>query len=163
LFWDSANSRLGVGTNAPPDKLVVYEKTGSTCAFTATSISMDPAVYAAAGASAFRLTTGTMAVTDESILLGVWDGNGSWIQAAKPGSTTRPIFLNPVGNKVTIGTTTPGASKLTVADDSIQVNTAKTPASAAATGTVGQICWDSSYVYVCVATNTWKRAAIATW
>lgn len=38
-----------------------------------------------------------------------------------------------------------------------------TPASASATGTAGTITWDSSYVYVCTATNTWKRVAIATW
>lgn len=38
-----------------------------------------------------------------------------------------------------------------------------TPASASAAGVAGTITWDSSYVYVCTATNTWKRAAIATW
>jgi hypothetical protein len=38
-----------------------------------------------------------------------------------------------------------------------------TPASATATGTTGTIVWDADYVYVCTATNTWKRAAIATW
>lgn len=64
---------------------------------------------------------------------------------------------------VLIGTTTAGASKLVVADDSVQINTAKTPATAADTGTTGQVAWDSSYVYVCVATDTWKRAAISTW
>lgn len=62
-----------------------------------------------------------------------------------------------------IGTTTTGASKLVVADDSIQVNTAKTPASASATGTTGQIAWDASYIYVCTATNTWRRVAHGTW
>lgn len=39
----------------------------------------------------------------------------------------------------------------------------QTPASAAASGTTGTIAWDASYIYVCTATNTWKRAAIATW
>jgi len=39
----------------------------------------------------------------------------------------------------------------------------QTPASAGASGTTGDISWDSSYVYVCTATNTWKRAAISTW
>lgn len=38
-----------------------------------------------------------------------------------------------------------------------------TPASAAATGTTGQFCWDANYLYICTATNTWKRVAIATW
>ncbi|MBS0661374.1 MAG: hypothetical protein JSR82_24440 [Verrucomicrobia bacterium] len=39
----------------------------------------------------------------------------------------------------------------------------KTPASASDTGTTGEIAWDSSCLYVCVATNTWKRAALASW
>jgi len=39
----------------------------------------------------------------------------------------------------------------------------KTPASATAAGTQGDICWDTNYIYVCVATNTWKRTAISTW
>jgi hypothetical protein len=37
------------------------------------------------------------------------------------------------------------------------------PASAAATGTAGQIAFEAGWFYVCVATNTWERAAIATW
>lgn len=43
------------------------------------------------------------------------------------------------------------------------ITTPTTPASAAATGEVGTIAWDTNYVYVCVATNTWKRAALSTW
>ena len=38
-----------------------------------------------------------------------------------------------------------------------------TPASATASGTAGEIAWDASYIYVCTATNTWKRVAISTW
>jgi hypothetical protein len=38
-----------------------------------------------------------------------------------------------------------------------------TPASASAAGTAGMITADANYVYVCTATNTWKRVAIATW
>jgi hypothetical protein len=37
------------------------------------------------------------------------------------------------------------------------------PASAAASGTAGEIGWDSGFIYVCVAANTWKRAALSTW
>lgn len=37
------------------------------------------------------------------------------------------------------------------------------PASASATGVAGQFAYDSSYIYVCTATDTWKRAAISTW
>jgi hypothetical protein len=45
----------------------------------------------------------------------------------------------------------------------VNVATSKTPATATAAGTAGDICWDSGFVYVCVATNTWKRSALATW
>jgi hypothetical protein len=37
------------------------------------------------------------------------------------------------------------------------------PATSGATGTAGQIAYDGSYLYLCVAANTWLRAAIATW
>lgn len=39
----------------------------------------------------------------------------------------------------------------------------KTPASAGAAGATGDICWDASYVYVCIATNTWRRIPHASW
>jgi len=50
-----------------------------------------------------------------------------------------------------------------VADDKIRIRTAQTPASVSATGTQGEICWDANYLYVCTATNTWRRAALSTW
>lgn len=37
------------------------------------------------------------------------------------------------------------------------------PASATADGTKGDIQMDANYIYICVATNTWKRVAISTW
>lgn len=37
------------------------------------------------------------------------------------------------------------------------------PASASAVGTAGQVTWDADYIYICTATDTWKRVAIATW
>lgn len=42
-------------------------------------------------------------------------------------------------------------------------NIVDAPASANATGTIGQTAYDSNYFYVCIATNTWKRVALSTW
>ena len=82
---------------------------------------------------------------------------------------------NDMPGRLVFSTTADGASSPTermrisndgavkVAGDNFQIATSKTPASATAAGTVGQIAWDASYIYVCTATNTWKRAAIATW
>lgn len=38
-----------------------------------------------------------------------------------------------------------------------------TPASASATWVAWQIVRDAEYIYVCIAEDTWKRVAIATW
>ena len=37
------------------------------------------------------------------------------------------------------------------------------PTTASSNGTAGDIRYDADYVYICIATNTWKRAALATW
>ena len=45
----------------------------------------------------------------------------------------------------------------------LRVSLSNAPASATATGSAGNIRWDANYIYVCTATDTWKRVAIATW
>jgi hypothetical protein len=37
------------------------------------------------------------------------------------------------------------------------------PSSATATGSVNDIAFDSTHLYVCVATNTWRRTQLSTW
>ena len=37
------------------------------------------------------------------------------------------------------------------------------PSSSTDTGTAGQIKYDAFYIYVCIATNTWKRASLSSW
>ena len=41
------------------------------------------------------------------------------------------------------------------------LNTA--PANASSTGKLGEIRIDASFIYICTATDTWKRVAISTW
>lgn len=52
---------------------------------------------------------------------------------------------------------------IALSGDTIRITDTRTPASAGATGYRGEICYDSNYIYVCTATDTWKRAALATW
>lgn len=63
---------------------------------------------------------------------------------------------------VGIATTAPTAT-LDVNANTLRLRSARTPASATATGNAGDVCWDSSYLYVCTATNTWRRIAHSTW
>ena len=47
--------------------------------------------------------------------------------------------------------------------DTLRFRAVRTPASASASGTAGDFCYDGSYFYICTATNTWRRASHATW
>lgn len=45
----------------------------------------------------------------------------------------------------------------------LNIQTKYTPSSSSEAGFVGNICRDDNYLYVCVATNTWKRVALSSW
>lgn len=48
--------------------------------------------------------------------------------------------------------------------DKIMLNALNTaPSSATDTGTTGEVRITSDYIYVCTATNTWKRTPLTTW
>ena len=73
-----------------------------------------------------------------------------------------------IGTSGTSGSTTNiniggGVGTCTTTIDGDFVIPNETPASATAAGTAGQIVWDTNYIYICTATNTWKRVAIGTW
>jgi hypothetical protein len=75
-------------------------------------------------------------------------------------NTTR-FFISDTG-LCGFGTIVP-TNIIDMATGNIRMRVARTPASASASGNAGEICWDANYIYVCTATNTWKRVAIATW
>lgn len=45
----------------------------------------------------------------------------------------------------------------------VPIITNRTPSSATDTGIKGQVAWDSSYIYVCVSDDVWKRTALSSW
>ena len=47
--------------------------------------------------------------------------------------------------------------------DAFRLGHNETPASTSDTGTIGTIKYDDDYIYICIDTDTWKRAAISTW
>jgi len=88
---------------------------------------------------------------------------GQIVKFDSPLSDYRFDSLPPLDNEISIGIGIDNTGKLTSAAALINITGTNTPASATATGTTGDICWDSNYIYVCVATDTWKRSAITTW
>ena len=64
--------------------------------------------------------------------------------------------VNQAGTQDTSG----NAATATVAT---RVSDTTAPSTATDTGTAGEVRYDGSYIYVCVATDTWVRAALSTW
>ena len=84
------------------------------------------------------------------------DGSGTGVNDT---TTIRPVK----NNTTDLGTST-AKYKDIYYDGILQSGTLNiAPASATATGTTGEIRFTADYIYVCVATNTWKRTAISTW
>jgi hypothetical protein len=76
------------------------------------------------------------------------------------------------GNPSLIPTSNPPVIHVKTADGSgdaaftmgsLTITAPHTPATAFEACLVGTIVWDSNFVYVCVATNTWRRSALAAW
>ena len=141
-----SQGRVGIGTTSPNYALDV-STTGSTISSSFTSDQSEQ--YIALKDSGTTLGHVRLGSTSGSMLF--FAGNGD-----------RGRFDS--SGRLLVGTSLDsGGALLQVNGDRIRVATAKTPASASDTGTTGEICWDASYIYVCTATNTWKRAALSTW
>ena len=65
-------------------------------------------------------------------------------------------------SRVGINTNQPEAA-LDINSNSMRLRSSNTPSSATDFGHQGEIRWDANYIYICVATDTWKRVALSTW
>lgn len=104
--------------------------------------------YGATGYGA--VATGLINIVANETFTDSAQGTNIFFETTPNGSTTRARAL------------TIGADKSLTVAGSLIVPTS-TPASAAAAGVAGTITWDSSYIYVCVSANSWKRVAISAW
>lgn len=121
---------------------------------------------------------GGMALTGISVA--VFDGlsggrvntNGAAIHVLSPGPTGRMnvnwgLLINDFGTNASdyaiqvLGGQCFFAGPI-ISTSTLQVAT-HTPISASDTGLIGTIAWDANFFYQCVAANTWKRTAIASW
>ena len=70
---------------------------------------------------------------------------------------------NAQSQKITVGDFFGNVSANVVINGTFSLSTAAAPATAGAIGRRGEIRYDSNYIYICIATNTWKRSELSTW
>lgn len=163
----ASNPALRISEGAASSSYISLEDTSATqmklekhSASGAATMDFNPRPADGSSAGQFRFFRETS--TSGSVSFDIFKGDGTSTQNAKIGGNVDSYVCANNGN-FGVGTASPSGAKLDVNGDSIRVRTAKTPSSASDTGTQGQVAWDSSYMYVCTATNTWRRVAHATW
>jgi len=120
------------------------------------------------GATTLRVSTSSSSAEPQIVLIDTSASDYFSFQKDGQAMTFKPqgaeVMRITSAGRLLVGTASnSGGALLQINGDRIRVGTAKTPASATDTGTAGEICWDANYVYVCTATNTWKRSALSTW
>lgn len=161
LFIDSSG-RLGVGASAPSANIHLA-KTSSPTIY----IQSENAITNTFGELRFGNGTGATTALSSLKSYRVSSGNAatalSFETTNTTGTTSEVMRIDDFG-RILVGTSSDsGGALLQVNGDRVRIATAKTPASASDTGTTGEVSWDANYIYVCTATNTWKRAALSTW
>ena len=131
----------------------------------------DLEVFHNAGASIINSKDGPLSILNEqdgsTIKVETASGSGSDI-SLRSADGIMALFTNLAGIELYYNTT----KMAVVRDDGFelaaggkyslnQLNTA--PSSATDTGRLGEIRYTADYIYVCVATNQWKRVALSTW
>lgn len=81
------------------------------------------------------------------------------------GTSATPPSLQAAGSDANISLNFTSKGTGTVQANGVPVATqvVTPPATATSAGVTGQIAYDANYFYQCVATNTWKRTALASW
>jgi hypothetical protein len=150
-----------IKTFASTDAVLLTETANTNTPATAATLSHQTSGTAAAGIGtrlAFQCETSASNTEIGALLSAVTTNVGAGTEAFD-----LQVLLMAAGAAASAVATFNSNGNFGITGNTLNVPTTRTPASAVATGTAGDICWDSSYIYVCVSTNTWKRVAIATW
>lgn len=103
--------------------------------------------------------------------INIWDTGTKGLNWVKVGVNTFRVEWNATPSRISYGDVNGGVFPMALfmdgsarlATPQLNISASAPPANAAATGRLGDVAWDTGFVYVCTATNTWKRVAIASW
>jgi len=184
LMTDASTSMVGIGTSTPDATLHVHADAihGGVVRISQTDNSGDASQLDLFKA---RVTSGMPSVIGSSDFIGqvrfaAYDGSdyGNFADIFVQATAQASPSSHPC--KIVMRTTRQGSSSPTTAitiddqqnlmvegnlevKDQITIRDQNPPSSASDNGMRGEIRYDTNYIYVCVADNTWKRVALSSW
>jgi len=181
IVTTALKGNVGIGTTTPSYKLDVNgtfravgnATFGDSLTGTSATFTSNGSIFGTSASSTHPLVINTNSVHQSMKLIGVGPASNSYIQFYASNDFTYQGYLRgnssgihlgtPSGNVLTLtGTSATFTSSVTAENYRVTaLNTA--PASATATGTLGEIRYTADYIYVCTATNTWQRTELTTW
>jgi hypothetical protein len=156
VYYPVSANTLGIYVGGvAQEPISSYSVSGSNIVFTEAP---------ASGLTFWGVGYGTTAV---AILNGIVPGSSGSPAISSSNDLTTGFYFPSSGNisiagNLGIGTSSP-STLLDLNNDKFRVRNSKTPSSPTDIGNQGDICWDSSYIYVCTSTNSWKRSSISSW
>lgn len=134
------------------------------------SLQTSVSYFVTSGVESSTLAAGLFEGQEKTLVMSSYSGNMvvTVSSAGWPsGGGTGTLTFNQTGDACTLKYI--GSKWYVISNSGVQVDSAtpgsivSVPSTATSNGIAGQMAYDASYVYVCIATNVWKRAALSTW
>ena len=181
---DASTSRVGIGTDAPDTTLHIHSDSINNGAVMISQAD-NSSDASQLDLSKARGSGASPAVVQNNDFIGqlrflAYDGNSydnfADIYAQAAGTISTTSHPTKIVVRTTKGSATSPTTAITIdenqnviaegnleAKDQITIREQNAPPAASSNGFQGEIRYDSNYIYVCVADNTWKRVALSSW
>ena len=165
IYVDGANNKVGIGTKDPAHRLHVDGNVSvnqyvyhNDDADTYINFTDDRIRFNAGGINLFGMQKKDSAPHQVTVN----NGGNNVDFVANDNSSNTILRTDASTSRVGINTDSP-AQILDINGDTIRLRSQRTIPNSNTFGEAGEICYDANYIYICIATDTWRRVAISSW
>jgi hypothetical protein len=140
-----------------------FDGDGSTTAFTLASAATTNTIFVSMNGT-LQIPSSAYAVSGTTLTFTEAPATGDKIEVRKITETQSVSALTNDSGNAYIQTNSDALGTVDIVGTEVNltgiIKQPPTTKAADATGTAGQIAWDANYIYICTATDTWKRVAL---
>jgi uncharacterized membrane protein len=161
IYDGSAWDGLSDSTSAISSE--TFDGDGSTTAFTLASAATTNTIFVSMNGT-LQIPSSAYTVSGTTLTFTEAPATGDKIEVRKITETQSVSALTNDSGNAYIQTNSDALGTVDIVGTEVNltgiIKQPPTTKAADATGTAGQIAWDANYIYICTATNTWKRVAL---